>query len=191
MDDTLSISEASEFLGLTDKTIRNYIKRGFFKPQKWNGMWRISRKEVLEIYGKKNGKKEVLDEASFLPGIEVSRIDYLEQMVEFGKLQAYEELLNEQKTELLKATDRIIQLEASSAAGWTEARLAQGQCEVLKKEIAEIRQRESTVQEELDWVRRENDRVLKQLEEQLSLDKKRCLRIRALEEQLHLASLSR
>jgi len=189
MNDTLSITEVSEMLKITDKTVRNYIKRGFLNPEKWNGMWRISRQEVLEIYKKKNGNNKVLDKSSAVPGIEVPQGEYLEQMIGLGKLQAYERLLGEQKEELLKAMDRIIQLEASSAAGWTEARSAQSQCESLRKDIAEMRRNQSTISEELAWVRRENERVVRQLEDQIALDKKRCLRIKTLEDQLHASSL--
>ena len=47
------ISEAAEILKVTDKTIRNYINKGFLKPEKWNGSWRISHTEISEIFWKK------------------------------------------------------------------------------------------------------------------------------------------
>ena len=190
MDDTLSISEVSELLGTTEKTVRNYIKRGFLNPEKWNGMWRISKLEALEIYGKKSGKIESPNKASLLSEIKVSQGEYLEQMIGLGKMQAYETLLKDQKEELLKAADRIIQLEASSASGWTEARSAQNRCESLSKDVADMRRQQSTVSEELAWVRRQIERVVVLLEEQLDVSRKMRLKMRLLEDQLHTSSLS-
>lgn len=189
MSETLSISEVSDFLKITEKTVRNYIKRGFFKPEKWNGMWRISKDEVLEVYKKKNGNKELQDKTSVVSGFEMSKGEYLEQMIDLGKLKAYGELLKEQKDELLKAADRIIQLEASSASGWTEARSAQNRCDSLGKDMVQMRKQLNDLGEELAWVRRENERLVRQFESQLDLNQKMCSKIRSLEDQLHSSSL--
>ena len=189
MDETLSISDVSVLLKITEKTVRNYIKKGFFKPEKWNGMWRISKFEVLEIYKKKNGNKGLLEKVSVAPNIEMPKSEYFDHMIELGKLKAYETLLKEQKEELLKATDRMIQLEASSASGWTEARFAQSRCELLEKELDQMQKQQRDVSEELVWVRRENERVMGQLEEQLELNRKMHLKIKSLEDQLHASSL--
>ena len=35
--ESYGILEAAKILKVTDKTIRNYINRGFFNPEKWNG----------------------------------------------------------------------------------------------------------------------------------------------------------
>ncbi|MDP6037739.1 MAG: helix-turn-helix domain-containing protein, partial [Candidatus Latescibacteria bacterium] len=119
------ISEAAEILKVTDKTIRNYINKGFLKPEKWNGSWRISHTEISEIFWKKFGKK--LDQDGGI-GIEtqnqiiVEKTEYEDQQRDLGKLSALE--LNEKtlRANIQELNERNAQLEASAASGWTEAR---------------------------------------------------------------------
>jgi DNA-binding transcriptional MerR regulator len=189
MAETVSISEAASLLHVTEKTIRNYIKRGFFEPEKWNGMWQIRKSDIVEISKKKNIKVDSRLEFNAHGEIGLSKNEYSVQMIGLGKLHAYEGLLKEQKEELAKLTERTIQLEASSAAGWTEARSAQAQCESLKLVVDQLKRAESTTKEELVWLRREKDRLAESLSAQIEVSRKQLLRMRELEDQLHIESL--
>ncbi|MBT3604392.1 MAG: helix-turn-helix domain-containing protein [Candidatus Latescibacteria bacterium] len=187
--ETVSISEAARMLEVTDKTIRNYIKRGFFVPKKWNGMWQISKKEVREIYRKKTGL-HLEGATGVVSSIGVSKDEYSEQMIGLGKVQAYEVHLKDQKDEIEKLNTRIVQLEASSASGWTEARSGQLQIQGLVDEVTNLRDKERAQSEELAWLRREKDLLARQSLDQEIASRKLVLKLKGLEDQLHLLAIS-
>jgi hypothetical protein len=195
MNKTVSIREAATLLQVTDKTIRNYIKRGFLHPEKWNGMWQIGRDDVLEIYEKKNrtsgSETDLMPDPT--PGstgeIRLSIKEYSAQMIDLGKLHVYEGIIKEQNDELDRRHERLSQLEASSAAGWTEARTAQTRCESLKQLADQSALAEGQSKEALLWLQREKDRVDNQLRDQVEVNRTLLLRIRELEDQLHVKSL--
>lgn len=188
MANTVSISEAAKMLEVTEKTIRNYIKRGLVSPEKWNGMWQISTREIKEIYSKKNGTNRIDNVLEDL-AIGVSKDEYSEQMIGLGKLQAYENHLADQKSEIEKLNTRIVQLEASSASGWTEARAAQQRNQEMADEISELQEKDIVQREELAWLRREKDGLGKQLEKEEKRNRKLVQKVKALEDQLHLQSV--
>ena len=189
MSDTLSIAQAAGVLQVTQKTIRNYIEKGFLNPVKWNGMWQIPKRELREIVEKKNVniKHSILDFQN--DEIGVNKDEYSEQMISLGKLQAFETLIADYKSELTKANERIVQLESSGAAGWTEARTAKALCETLQSEARQSVEDKLALEKELAWIRREKDRFGALLEEEKDRNELLLGRIKELEDRLHLKAL--
>ena len=152
------ILEAAKILKVTDKTIRNYIKRGFLKPEKWNGTWRISREEIEELFRKKNGKKmrENHIDVSYNPDqILVEKSEFETQQQKLGKLAMIEIAERELRTEIRNLNERNAQLEASSASGWTEARAMKEELERTREELHETKKRENQAQEDANWLRKQ------------------------------------
>ena len=52
---TFTVSQASDFLGLSSKTIRKYVYKGILNADKWNGMWVIDGGSLREVKRKLNG----------------------------------------------------------------------------------------------------------------------------------------
>ena len=158
-------------------------------------MWQIGRDDVLEIYEKKNrtsgSETDLMPDPT--PGstgeIRLSIKEYSAQMIDLGKLHVYEGIIKEQNDELDRRHERLSQLEASSAAGWTEARTAQTRCESLKQLADQSALAEGQSKEALLWLQREKDRVDNQLRDQVEVNRTLLLRIRELEDQLHVKSL--
>lgn len=162
MAQNYGISEAAEILKVTDKTIRNYINKGFLKPEKWNGSWRISHTEISEIFWKKFGKK--LDQDGGI-GIEtqnqiiVEKTEYEDQQRDLGKLSALE--LNEKtlRANIQELNERNAQLEASAASGWTEARAIKEEVDRAREELKAEREAGNEAREDATWLRRELDQA--------------------------------
>ena len=156
------ILEAAKILQVTDKTIRNYINKGFFKPEKWNGTWRISRKEIEELFRKKFGKNlgENHIDVSYNPDqILVEKSEFEVQQQKLGKLAMIEIAERELRTEIRNLNERNAQLEASSASGWTEARALKEELERTREELHETKKRENQAQEDANWLRRQQKEV--------------------------------
>ena len=156
------ILEAAKILKVTDKTIRNYINKGFFKPEKWNGTWRISRKEIEELFRKKFGKNlgENHIDVSYNPDqILVEKSEFEVQQQKLGKLAMIEIAERELRTEIRNLNERNAQLEASSASGWTEARALKEELERTREELHETKKRENQAQEDANWLRRQQKEV--------------------------------
>ena len=154
------ISEAAKILKVTDKTIRNYINRGFLKPEKWNGTWRISRDEIEELFRKKFGKKMMENhiEMSYNPDqILVEKSEFEAQQQKLGKLAAIEIAEKELRSEIRSANERNAQLEASSASGWTEARALKEELEKAREELNIAKEREKQAEEDANWLRRQQE----------------------------------
>jgi chromosome segregation ATPase len=189
MPRTMSISEAAGVLQVTEKTIRNYIKRGFLLPDKWNGMWQIPEDQIVEIHGKKNGKSNDLSAVQQSDEIGVSKSEFSQHMQRAGKLEAFEALIEHQRVEISKMSDRIIQLESSSSAGWSEARSAQQQRDELKTALDKFREENQQLREEVNWLRREKSN-LEQGSETSEKTKTSLLRkVKELEDQLYLQAI--
>ena len=151
------ISEAAKILKVTDKTIRNYINRGFLKPEKWNGTWRISREEIEELFRKKYGKKmsEKQIDMSYNPDqIIVEKSEFEAQQQQLGKLAAIEIVERELRAEIRSLNERNAQLEASSASGWTEARALKEELEKTREELNMAKEREKQVEQDANWLRK-------------------------------------
>ena len=134
--ESYGISEAAKILKVTDKTIRNYINRGFLKPEKWNGAWRISKDEIEELFRKKNGKKmreNQIDMSYNSDQILLEKAEFEAQQQQLGKLAAIETVERELRAEIRSINERNAQLEASSASGWTEARALKEELERHEK----------------------------------------------------------
>ena len=156
------ILEAAKILKVTDKTIRNYINKGFFKPEKWNGTWRISRKEIEELFRKKFGKNlgENHIDVTYNPDqILVEKSEFEVQQQKLGKLAMIEIAERELRTEIRNLNERNAQLEASSASGWTEARALKEELERTREELHETKKRENQAQEDANWLRRQQKEV--------------------------------
>ena len=186
---SVTIKDAAKLLHVTDKTIRNYIKRGFLKPDKWNGAWQIARGDLVGMRRKKTGKST--EEPISFSGIEVSREEYGQQMIAFGKVQAYEDLLRHQKEEISRWTDRVAQLEASGASGWAEARNARAECKSLKSQLESIEIEATRTRDALKWMQREKDGLAQNLSEECDRNRRLVEKIKDLEGQVHMLGLFR
>ena len=152
------IIEAAKILKVTDKTIRNYINRGFLKPEKWNGTWRISRDEIEELFRKKFGKKMMENQIdmSYNPDqILVEKSEFEAQQQQLGKLAAIETVERELRAEIRNINERNAQLEASSASGWTEARALKEELEKTREELNMAEEREKKAEQDANWLRRQ------------------------------------
>lgn len=156
------ITEAAKILKVTDKTIRNYINRGFLKPEKWNGTWRISRDEIEELFRKKFGKKMMenqIDLSHNPDQILVEKSEFEAQQQQLGKLAAIETVERELRAEIRSMNERNAQLEASSASGWTEARALKEELEKTREELNMAKEREKQVEQDVNWLRRQQEEV--------------------------------
>ena len=152
------ITEAAKILKVTDKTIRNYINKGFLNPEKWNGSWRISRKEIEELFRKKHGKKmseKQIDISHNPDQILVEKSEFEVQQQQLGKLAAIEIVERELRAEIRNLNERNAQLEASSASGWTEARALKEELEKTREELNMAKEREKQVEQDANWLRRQ------------------------------------
>ena len=157
-----SILEAAKILQVTDKTIRNYINRGFVTPEKWNGTWRIPHEEISELFRKKFGKS--LDQNSTEMRHEPNQIlieksEFENQQQKLGKLAVIETREKELRAEVRSLNERNAQLEASSASGWTEARAFQAELEKTREELRVARENEKRAQQDAKWLRRERNEM--------------------------------
>ncbi len=156
------ITEAAKILKVTDKTIRNYINRGFLKPEKWNGTWRISRDEIEELFRKKFGKKMIenqIDISHNLDQILVEKSEFEAQQQQLGKLAAIETVERELRAEIRSMNERNAQLEASSASGWTEARALKEELEKAREELNMAKERGKKAEQDANWLRRQQKEV--------------------------------
>lgn len=156
--ESYGINEASKILKVTDKTIRNYINRGFLKPEKWNGTWRISRDEIEELFRKKFGKKLMEDQIgmSHNPNqILVEKSEFEAQQQKLGKLAVIETVERELRAEIRSMNERNAQLEASSASGWTEARALKEELEKTREELNMAKEREKQAEQDVNWLRKQ------------------------------------
>ena len=156
------IIEAAKILKVTDKTIRNYINRGFLKPEKWNGTWRISRDEIEELFRKKFGKKMMenpIDISHNPDQILVEKSEFEAQQQQLGKLAVIETVERELRAEIRNINERNAQLEASSASGWTEARALKEELEKTREELNMAEEREKKAEQDANWLRRQQKEV--------------------------------
>ena len=155
--ESYGILEAAKILKVTDKTIRNYINRGFFNPEKWNGTWQIPRNEVQELFRKKFGKNlgENIDVSHNPDQIFVEKSEFEAQQQRLGKLEVIETVEKELRAEIRSLNERNAQLEASSASGWTEARALKEELEKTREELHKAKEREKQVEQDANWLRRQ------------------------------------
>ena len=156
------IPEAAKILKVTDKTIRNYINKGFLNPEKWNGTWRISKEEIEELFRKKHGKKMMENQINMSHNpdqILVEKSEFEAQQQQLGKLAAIETVERELRAEIRSMNERNAQLEASSASGWTEARALKEELEKTREELKLIKEREKQAEQDADWLRRQQKEV--------------------------------
>ena len=52
----MTISEAMEFLGVSDRTVRRLIKRGSIDAKKFNNSWMLDRASVENYQSRNEGK---------------------------------------------------------------------------------------------------------------------------------------
>lgn len=178
---TFSIPQAAEILQVTDKTIRNYMDRGFIQAEKWNGAWRINQKNIAEIFDKKFGKNLASHEKSmsaFQGEITISRHEYDRLQKESGKLETVELHLKDRNERLTELNERVIQLEASVASAWTEARK-------YKEDLDEAKERSQLAQKQAEEAREESRWLRKEWERLQEKQKEAEGRIDALETSLH------
>ena len=152
------IPEAAKILKVTDKTIRNYINKGFLNPEKWNGSWRISKEEVEELFKKKFGKKMMenqIDISHNSDQILVEKSEFEAQQQQLGKLAVIETVERELRAEIRNISERNAQLEASSASGWTEARALKEELEKTREELNMAEEREKKAEQDANWLLRQ------------------------------------
>ena len=156
--ESCGINEAAKILKVTDKTIRNYINRGFLKPEKWNGTWRISRDEIEKLFRKKFGKKMRENQIDMIHNpdqILIEKTEFEAQQQQLGKLAAIEIAEKELRAEIRSMNERNAQLEASSASGWTEARALKEELEKTREELNMAKEREKQAEQDVNWLRKQ------------------------------------
>ena len=159
---TFNISQAAEILQVTDKTIRNYMDKGFIRAEKWNGAWRINRKNMDEIFYKKFGKNLAYNQepiSTFQAEITISRDEYKRLQKESGKLETVELHLRDRNERLTEVNERVIQLEASVASAWTEARNYKEGLNEAKERLQLAQKQAEDAGEESRWLRKEWERL--------------------------------
>jgi len=161
-DGHYTISQAAKYLKVTEKTIRNYIDRGLLAAEKWNGQWRMPDSAIMEIYEKKFGKNRSLKFSEMDDFVRISQGEYAEQQKKLGQLEADEGLIVELKGEIKTLHERLIQLEASAASGWTEARNAKEDLKIARESLGKTVNQAHQAQEEIGWLRRELENVRKE-----------------------------
>ena len=183
IEQTFNISQAAEILQVTDKTIRNYMNKGFIQAEKWNGAWRIDRGNLGELFSKKFGKqlKDYPRSISAFQGeITISRDEYNRLQKESGKLETMELQLRDRNERLTELNERVIQLEASVASAWTEARKDKEDLNETNERLGFAQKQAEDVGEVSRWLRKEWERLQEKQKEaegrldmlQTSLDEK-------------------
>lgn len=172
--DFYTIPKAAKILKVTEKTIRNYIDKKILNAEKWNGSWRITEPNLIEVFEKKFGKQKSSD--SFHEHTENGFVrlladDYAELQKKIGQSEADAIHAQELKFELKTFSERVIQLEASAASGWTEARTAKQDLAKTREELVLAQTRENQCREETNWLRRELERMRTDLQELQALNK--------------------
>jgi chromosome segregation ATPase len=120
---TVNIPQAAKMLKVTTKTIYNYLEKGIVDAQKWNGSWRISHQNIIELYKKKYGTSlERIEGEVDSKFIEVRPNEFARLNESVGRLEAIKSENENFRNEAMKLHERIGELEASAASGWTEAR---------------------------------------------------------------------
>jgi len=54
-----TVEEVAQITGLTDRTIRNYLKSGSLKGKKVGAQWRFTEDDVNALFIDKSGRKEI------------------------------------------------------------------------------------------------------------------------------------
>lgn len=117
ISDGFTIKQSSEFLGLSTKTIYNYINKKLLDAHKWNGIWMVDNRSIMELHLTMNRIKtessvsiraqEKAHESSFW----VDKRHYEELLRKSGQLQAAEDLLKEYKSENQRLLSQVGELE--------------------------------------------------------------------------------
>ena len=96
---SFNIPQAAKVLKLTDKTIRNYIDRGFLTAEKWNGSWRIEKRTLMKSYWKKYGNtmESSTLERNYVQ-VPLGEYDWLQR--QSGQLEASERFVEGLKADL-------------------------------------------------------------------------------------------
>jgi chromosome segregation ATPase len=120
---TVNIPQAAKLLKVTTKTIYNYLEKGIVDAKKWNGSWRIAHGNVMELYKKKYGiSLETTAGEVDSRFIEVRPNEFARLNESVGRLEVMKSENENLRSEAMKLHERVAELEASAASGWTEAR---------------------------------------------------------------------
>jgi len=110
MGEYLTVKEASLELGVSEKTVKKYIKDGILRAQMINGKWAIAAESLQELPRNLYGR---IQEKVGIPAnkLLVDRNKYESLLKEVARLQAREELLWSFRQELEEMKRRIETLE--------------------------------------------------------------------------------
>jgi len=110
MEEYLTVKEASLELGVSEKTVKKYIKDGILRAQMINGRWAIVAESLRELPRNLYGR---IQEKVGIPAnkLLVDRNKYESLLKEVARLQAREELLWSFRQELEEMKRRIEALE--------------------------------------------------------------------------------
>ncbi|HDI00738.1 MAG: hypothetical protein DRP94_03975 [Candidatus Latescibacterota bacterium] len=110
MEEYLTVKEASLELGVSEKTVKKYIKNGILRAQMINGRWAIAAESLRELPRNLYGR---IQEKVGIPAnkLLVDRNKYESLLKEVARLQAREELLWSFRQELEEMKRRIEALE--------------------------------------------------------------------------------
>ena len=163
-----NIAQAAVALQVTEKTIRNYIDRGILPAEKWNGSWRINNVTIKELFYKKYGNKMDSQSAIDLAPqrfVQTPKTEYDELLRRSGQLDMAATLAVELRSEARSLGERLTQLEASAASGWTEARKYRENLQKVEGDLVAARKDAQETRIEAEWLRRELDQVRQREEE--------------------------
>lgn len=121
-DNMMSVPDAARFLGVTDRTVRNYIKKGLLTKERDGRKVFLRSEEVVEL-------KEDFSSAAPV----VSRQELLKQRAKIRRLEAHMEVV----LRILDTKDHPLQLGVGSAEELYE--FAKGHLQQGRWEVAEIR----------------------------------------------------
>ena len=107
----MTVREASEELGVSEKTVKKYIKNGILRAEMINGRWAISVESLGEVPRNLYGRNK--EEIGKLPSnkLVVDRNKYEALLKEVARLRAREELLSTFGQELEEVKRKIEILE--------------------------------------------------------------------------------
>jgi len=112
MGEYLTVKEASLELGVSEKTVKKYIKDGILRAQMINGRWAIVAESLRELPRNLYGKiSEKIGREIPANKLLVDRSKYESLLKEVARLQAREELLWTFRQELEEIKMRIEALE--------------------------------------------------------------------------------
>ena len=158
----VSVPRAAELLQVSVKTVRNYLSKGILSAEMWNGSWRIDVDSIRRTYWNKFGNPMEADaepetQTSLSDGVTLGLADYRKLLEQVSRAAALEVNVSDLERQRDRLQERVLQLEASAASGWTESRQRKEQVERITNQLATRNEEYEGLRETLQAMRRERD----------------------------------